>query len=456
VTKKITTRLLSRKDTGVFGLVRTVNPYTQQTIAHYRESSIEDVRAKIAELKRAQEKWKLDLHLRLDALKEARNRMESQLADLAVLMSTEMGKPVAQSEAEVKKCLLLFDYVIQNAPVMLAPEQIKTEAKKSYIRFDPLGAILLIMPWNFPSWQVMRAAVPALAAGNSVLLKHASIVSGSSLKFQEIFGLDVFKSVIARGNVAHDAIKYVDGVSVTGSTEVGSKVGEEAGRELKKVVLELGGSDPFIVLDSAGVEQAVKNCAFARMQNNGQSCIASKRFIVQEKIYDDFYKGMKEEFSKVPIGDPLDKKTFLGPLSSKEQKDTVDGQLEQLKSLGKVETLAETPKGNFVSPTIVQTDGLYDGEVFGPVAILKKFRTSEEAVRLANETPFGLAASIWGDPEKAEKLVPHVEAGMVFINKIVASDPRLPFGGVKKSGLGSELSRYGMLEFTAKRTVWVA
>ena len=437
-------------------MVKTVNPYTQQTVADYRESTLDDVRSKISELRRVQQEWKLDLDSRLEALKQARKRLESQMAELAVLMSTEMGKPVSQSEAEIKKSILLFDYVIQNAPAMIANEQVKTEAKKSYIRFDPLGTILLIMPWNYPAWQVMRAAVPALAVGNSVLLKHASIVSGSSLKFEEIFGVDAFKSVIARGNVAHDAIKYVDGVSVTGSTEVGAAVGEEAGRELKKVVLELGGSDPFIVLDSAGVENAVKNCAFARMQNNGQSCIASKRFIVQEDIYNEFYKGMKEEFAKVPIGDPLDKKTFLGPLSSKEQKDTVEGQLQELKSLGKVETLADTPKGNFVSPTIAQTDRLYDGEVFGPVAILKKFRKTEEAIALANETPYGLGASIWGDPDAAEKLVPQIEAGMVFINKIVASDPRVPFGGVKKSGLGSELSRYGMLEFTAKRAVWVA
>jgi len=437
-------------------LVKTVNPYTQQTVADYRDSTLDDVRSKIAELRRVQQEWKLDLDSRLEALKQARQRLESQMAELAVLMSTEMGKPVSQSEAEIKKSILLFDYVIQNAPAMIAPEQVKTEAKKSYIRFDPLGTILLIMPWNYPAWQVMRAAVPALAVGNSVLLKHASIVSGSSLKFEEIFGVDAFKSVIARGNVAHDAIKYVDGVSVTGSTEVGAAIGEEAGRELKKVVLELGGSDPFIVLDSDGVENAVKNCAFARMQNNGQSCIASKRFIVQEDIYNEFYKGMKEEFAKVPIGDPLDKKTFLGPLSSKEQKDTVEGQLQELKSLGKVETLADTPKGNFVSPTIAQTDRLYDGEVFGPVAILKKFRKTEEAIALANETPYGLGASIWGDPDAAEKLVPQIEAGMVFINKIVASDPRVPFGGVKKSGLGYELSRYGMLEFTAKRAVWVA
>jgi succinate-semialdehyde dehydrogenase/glutarate-semialdehyde dehydrogenase len=437
-------------------LVKTVNPYTEQVIAEYPESNLEDVKAKITELKRAQENWKLDLDKRLDALKQARRRLESGLTDLAALMSSEMGKPVAQSESELKKCLLLFDYTIENVAAMTAPEHIKTEARKSYVRFDPLGTIFLIMPWNFPAWQVMRAAVPALAVGNAVLLKHASIVSGSSLKFEEIFGLDAFKSVIARGDVARAAIKYVDGVSLTGSTEAGSRVAEEAGKELKKVVLELGGSDPFIVLDSAGVEQAVKNCAFARMQNNGQSCIASKRFIVQENIYDRFFRGMKEEFSRVKIGDPLDKNTFLGPLSSREQKQTVDEQLKQLRSLGKVHALADGLEENFIAPTIVQTESLFDGEVFGPVAILKKFRTTDEAVKLANETPFGLGASVWGEPEEAEKLVPDIEAGMVFINKIVASDPRLPFGGVKKSGIGSELSRYGMLEFTAKRTIYVA
>jgi acyl-CoA reductase-like NAD-dependent aldehyde dehydrogenase len=366
-----------------------------------------------------------------------------------------MGKPVSQSETEVKKCIWLIDYLAENAGAMLAPEHVKTDAKKSYIRFDPLGTILLIMPWNFPAWQVMRAAVPALAAGNAVLLKHASIVSGSSLKLEEIFGLDVFKSTVARGDVALNAIKYVDGVSFTGSTEIGARIAETAGREIKKVVLELGGSDPFIVLDSTNLEDAVKNCTFARIQNNGQSCIASKRFIVHEKVYDSFYKGMKEEFSKVRIGDPLDKNTFLGPLSSKEQKEIVADQVRELKQVGQIDVLADGLEGNFIPPTIVRTDALYDQEVFGPVAILKKFNTNEEAVALANETPYGLGASVWGKPEEAERLVPSIETGMVFINKIVASDPRLPFGGVKKSGLGSELSRYGLLEFTSKRTVWV-
>jgi acyl-CoA reductase-like NAD-dependent aldehyde dehydrogenase len=435
--------------------VKTFNPYTEKTLHEYKEDSLEDIKVKIAGLRKAQQLWKLDIAERLAKLKEVRKRFESNAKELAQLMSTEMGKSVTQSESELKKCLGTIDYIAENAGGMLAEEHVKTEAKKSYVRFDPLGVVFLIMPWNFPAWQFIRAAIPAMAAGNAVLLKHASIVTGTSLKLQEIIGLDVFKSIVARGPVALEAIKYTDGVSLTGSTEVGEMVAAEAGKQLKKVVLELGGSDPYIVLDGSNLEQAVKNCAFARMQNNGQSCIASKRFIVHEGVFEQFYKGMKEEFSKVKIGDPLDSNTFLGPLSSKEQKDIVVEQVKKLKTLGHVEELVQGLRGNFIPPTVARVEPLFDQEVFGPVAVLKKFKTTNEAVTIANETPFGLGASIWGDAEAAEKLVPSIEAGLVFINKIVASDPRLPFGGVKKSGIGSELSRYGLLEFTTKRTIWV-
>jgi len=435
--------------------VKTVNPYTEKTLHEYKEDSIEDIKSKIAGLRKAQQLWKSDLAERLTKLKEVRKRFEASAKELAQLMSTEMGKAVTQSEAELKKCMWTIDYITENAEEMLAPEHIKTEAKKSYVRFDPLGVVFLIMPWNFPAWQFIRAAIPAMAAGNAVLLKHASIVSGTSLKLQDTIGLDVFKSTVARGPVALEAIKFADGVSLTGSTEVGEMVAAEAGKQLKKVVLELGGSDPYIILDGSNLDQAVKNCVYARMQNNGQSCIASKRFIVQESVFDQFYKGMKEEFSKVRIGDPLDNNTFLGPLSSKDQKEIVAGQVNKLKTMGQVEELAQGLKGNFIPPTVARVEPLFDEEVFGPVAVLKKFRTPNEAVNIANETPFGLGASVWGDADAAEKLVPSIEAGMVFINKVVASDPRLPFGGVKKSGIGSELSRYGLLEFTSKRTIWV-
>ncbi|HUK28820.1 MAG TPA: aldehyde dehydrogenase family protein [Candidatus Acidoferrales bacterium] len=435
--------------------ITTINPYTRKVLAEYRAETLDEVKAKISKLRVAQKEAKLDIDRRLDILKQMRRRMESSLPELSKLMSQEMGKSVTQSEAEVKKCITTVDYIVENARQFLSPEQVETEAKKSYVRFDPLGVVLLVMPWNFPAWQVIRAAVPAIAAGNSILLKHASLVSGTSLKLEEIFGCDLFKSTLTRGDVATGVVKFVDGVSLTGSTEVGSKVGEEAGRQLKKVVLELGGSDPYIVLDRTNLQEAVKNCAFARLQNNGQSCIASKRFLVHESVYDDFHKGMKEAFSNVKIGDPLDKSTFLGPLSSADQKQTVVDQVQKLRSLGAVEELATGLEGNFVPPTIASTNALFDEEVFGPVAVLKKFKTDEELIKLANETPFGLGASVWGDAQAAERLVPDIEAGMVFINKIVASDPRLPFGGVKQSGVGSELSRYGILEFTSKRTVWI-
>lgn len=435
--------------------ITTLDPYTQKTLCEYREEDIEDVRTKIVGLKQAQRDWSGNLDRRLEALKGVRSRLQSNLKDLSVLMSSEMGKVVTQSEAEVNKCIWLIDYILENAPNMLAHEHVRTEAKKSYIRLDPLGVILLIMPWNFPAWQVFRAAVPALASGNAVMLKHASLVSGTSQKIEEIFSLDVFKSIIARGQTATAAVKFVDGVSLTGSDDTGSKVAEEAGKHLKKYVLELGGSDPYIVLDSANLQDAIKNSAFARLQNNGQSCIASKRFIVHERVYDDFYKGMKDAFSNITIGSPLDHTTFLGPLSSAEQKKTVMNQVTQLRSLGSVEELASGLSGNFVPPTIVRTDALFTEEVFGPVALLKKFKTTKEAILLANETPYGLGASIWGDAEQAEKMIPNIEAGLVSINKIVASDPRLPFGGIKNSGVGTELSRYGLLEFTSKRSVWI-
>jgi succinate-semialdehyde dehydrogenase/glutarate-semialdehyde dehydrogenase len=436
-------------------VIRTVNPYSGETLQEYPEESLEHVKSKISDLKNAQRSWRLSLDRRIEALKEIRNRFDSNSTRLAKLMSEEMGKPISQSESEVKKCIWLMDVVVEKAAEFLQPESVRTEARKSYVRFDPLGTLLFIMPWNFPAWQVMRAAVPALAAGNAVLLKHASMVTGTSLMLQELIGLDVFKSVVTRGEVAASTIAYVDGVSLTGSTTTGSSVAAEAGRHIKKVVLELGGSDPFIVLEDADMTQTLKGATFGRLQNNGQSCIASKRFIVHDSVYDDFYRGLKEEFSKVEIGDPLVGSTFLGPLSSGVQKETVSSQINVLKSLGKVETLSEVNHGNFVPPTIVRTDAKFDEEVFGPVAIVKRFHSKQEAVELANETPFGLGASIWGNEEKAEALATMIEAGMVFINKVVASDPRLPFGGVKKSGIGRELARYGMLEFTNVKTVWV-
>ncbi len=435
--------------------ITTVNPYTEKPIKSYAEESIEDVAAKAREIRREQTSWGKDIDARISYFKHVlKPNLARKEKEMAELMTEEMGKPISQSVAEVKKCGKLVDYAAENMEEILRPEPIPTEAWKSYVRFDPLGVVLLVMPWNYPFWQVFRAAIPALAAGNGVILKHAGLVTGSSLGIEEVMDTPLFKSTIISGSRALKAVEYVDGVSFTGSTAVGADIAQAAGRELKKAVLELGGSDPFIVLKSADLERTAKNAAYARLQNGGQSCIASKRFIVHESVYNDFHKLMKEEFSSVVVGDPRSEKTFLGPVSSKSQASTVNQQIAELKTIGEVDVMGES-KGNFIAPTIARTVGRFDEEVFGPVALLKKFRTNEEAIAMANETPFGLGSSIWGDADEAEALVPEVEAGMVFVNKIVASDPRVPFGGVKRSGLGRELSKFGFREFTNVKTTWV-
>ncbi len=434
--------------------ISTFNPFTEKELGRYKVASLEDVKETIRNLKENQLKWRENIDKRIDMLKESKKNFEKNVESLATLMSSEMGKPISQSIAEVQKTLRLFDYYIENGEKFLENEYIHTEAKKSYIRFDPLGVIIIIMPWNFPLWQVARAAIPALLAGNAVLLKHASIVSGSSLKIQELFNLDTFRSTITTGKIIDDAIKFSDGVSFTGSTAAGSIIAAEAGKNIKKFVMELGGSDPYIVLDSSNIDEAVKNSVYARLQNNGQSCIASKRFLINDSIYDEFSRRMLEEYSRVKVGDQLDKDTYIGPLSSVSQKDIITKQLKELKSMGTVISTGDN-FGNVIRPALVKMDKDYGEEVFGPVAMLSRFKTIDEAIKLANDTPYGLGCSIWGDPDNAEKLVPYIESGTVSINKIVASDPRLPFGGTKKSGIGRELSRYGILEFTNIKTVWV-
>ena len=434
--------------------ISTFNPYTGSELGKYKITDIEDVRAIISELKGNQLTWRVDFDKRIDMLRESRNNFEKNSENLATLMSSEMGKPISQSLAEVKKTLWLFDYYLENGEKFLSNEYVQTEAKKSYIRFDPLGVIIIIKPWNFPLWQVVRAAIPALLAGNSVMLKHASIVSGTSLKIQELFNLETFKSVITTGKIIDDAIKYSDGVSFTGSTDAGSIIAAEAGRNIKKFVMELGGSDPYIVLDSSNFDEAVKNSVYARLQNNGQSCIASKRFLVHQDLYDEFTKRMFQEYSAVKVGDQLNKDTYVGPLSSSSQKEIIDKQMAELKTMGTVMATGEN-YGNVVRPTIIKMNRDYGEEVFGPIAMVKGFKTMEEAIKLANDTPYGLGCSIWGNSEKAESMAPYIDSGTVSINKIVASDPRLPFGGTKKSGIGRELSRYGILEFTNIKTVWV-
>ena len=434
----------------------TRNPYTGKILESYDADTREDALGKIRQCRIAQVDWKKSLEERIDYFKDVlKPNFERKTDELATIMTEEMGKPISQSISEVKKSIRLIEYLIENARSIYSEEDVKTEASRSYVRFDPIGMVMCIEPWNFPVWQVARAAFPAMIAGNGIVLKHASIVTGVSLELQEIIDSPIFKSLLVDGKTATSLIREVDGVAFTGSTPVGSGIAAEAGKELKKVVMELGGSDPFIVLNSANLESAAKAATTGRLQNNGQSCIASKRFLVQDGVYDKFKELVQKEFSNVVKGDPKDKETYLGPLSSDDQKKSVESQIKYLQSRGKVEFLGEA-EGNIIPPVLAELDEDYQEEIFGPVAVLRKFKTYDEAVRIANETPYGLGASIWGERTEAGKLVGDIESGMVFINSIVFSDPRLPFGGVKKSGLGRELSKYGCREFTNIKTVWVS
>jgi acyl-CoA reductase-like NAD-dependent aldehyde dehydrogenase len=435
--------------------IKTVNPYNGREIQEYEEFSKDHVREMVSTIRSGQRTWGADMDSRVDYFKNVlKPNLLKRREELGKLISMEMGKPLSQSLAEIDKCIKLVDYALESFREFLEPEFVKTEGNKTYVRFDPLGVIFIIMPWNFPLWQVMRAAVPAMFAGNAVVLKHASIVTGTSMMIEEIFESEMFRSIPVGGSKAQDLIKYFDGVSFTGSTQAGINIAEEAARNLKKTVLELGGSDPFIVLQSANVSEAAENAVYARLQNNGQSCIASKRFIVHENVFDEFREKLARNFSAVKIGDPLDRDTYLGPLSSSSQAKIVKDQISDLKKIGTVESFGKI-EDNIIPPTIAEVSKSYQDEVFGPVAILMKFRDNQEALKLANDVPFGLGSSIWGNSEEAELLAPKIEAGMVFINKIVASDPRVPFGGVKRSGIGRELSKYGLKEFTNIKTVWV-
>lgn len=435
--------------------IETYNPFTEEKISEYEEFSISQVRELVLSVKEKQKSWAVNRDERIDYLRNTlRKNLERNREKLANLMSTEMGKPITQSLAEIDKCLRLVDYACSSYVKHLENEEVQTEAKSSYVRFDPIGTVLLIMPWNFPLWQVMRAAVPAMLAGNGIILKHASIVSGSSLAIEEIFDSDVFRSIILSGKAVGEIIKDVDGVSLTGSADAGRSVASEAGKHLKKTVLELGGSDPFIVLKSANLEEAAENAVFGRLQNNGQSCIASKRILVQSDIYEEFVRIFSEKLERVKKGDPLKAETFLGPVSSREQRSIVRDQIDKLSKIGKVKALGDT-SGVIIPPTLAEVDKPFYEEVFGPVAIVKRFKSDEEALKLANDTPYGLGCSIWGDPGVVEKMIPRIEAGMVFVNKVVMSDPRIPFGGIKESGFGRELSKFGVREFTNIKTVWI-
>ncbi|HZH90561.1 MAG TPA: NAD-dependent succinate-semialdehyde dehydrogenase [Pyrinomonadaceae bacterium] len=396
--------------------------------------------------------------------------LETEKDRFARLMTAEMGKPLQAARDEAAKCALVCRYYAEHARGFLADEEVETSASRSFIRYEPVGAVLAVMPWNFPFWQVFRFAAPALMAGNVGLLKHASNVPQCALAIEEIFRRagfieGAFQTLLLDagqvGRVLDDA--RVAAATLTGSERAGSEVASRAGKAIKKTVLELGGSDPFIVMPTADFEAAARTAVKARTINNGQSCIAAKRFIVHADVYDEFARRFVAGMAALKVGDPADEATQVGPLATASILEELDEQVRKSVEAGaRVLTGGERVRraGNYYAPTVLadipKNSPAYAEEFFGPVALLFRARSLEEAIELANDTTFGLGASAWtNDASERARFIEEIEAGAVFINAMVASDPRMPFGGVKRSGYGRELGEFGIREFVNIKTVWI-
>ena len=451
--------------------IESVNPATGEVLERFEPTSPAALDGALACAERAFEDWRRrPVGERCARLTAAARLLREHKGAHARTMALEMGKPVLQGEEEVEKCAWACEFYAEHAPAMLAAEPHPTEATRSYVRFDPLGPVLAIMPWNFPFWQVMRFAAPALAAGNTAVLKHASNVPRAALALAALFRdagcpEGVFTTVLVGPEVVPTLIadRRIRGVTLTGSEHAGSRVAEMAGRHLKKTVLELGGSDPFIVLADADVDGAARTAASARLVNSGQSCIAAKRFLVVAAVAERFTDALVDEMRRRRVGEPLARETEVGPQARADLRDVLHRQVEASVTRGGTVLLGgrvPAGRGAFYLPTVLSAvaPGMpaFDEETFGPVAAVVRVPDEAEAIRAANASAFGLGASLWtSDLDRAERLAAEIEAGLVFVNAQVRSDPRLPFGGVKHSGYGRELSTYGLREFTNVKTVWV-
>jgi succinate-semialdehyde dehydrogenase/glutarate-semialdehyde dehydrogenase len=452
--------------------IQSLNPATGEVLRTFDPTPAGEVQQCLARAHAAFAEWRgASFGERSQRMRAAARVLRARRAELARLMTLEMGKPIAQAEAEVDKCAWVSDYYAEHARALLAVDPRETDASKSYVRFDPLGVILAVMPWNFPFWQVFRFAAPALMAGNVAILKHASNVPQCALAIDAVFReamcpAGVFSTVLVGSSAVASLLgdPRVAAATLTGSERAGMAIAAEAGRHLKKTVLELGGSDPFIVLDDADIAVAASSAADARLVNSGQSCIAAKRFIVHEAIAEPFARRFADELSARRMGDPLARETQVGPQARVDLRDALHRQVEESIARGAQRLLGgEVPSGGgaFYPPTLLAAvdKGMpaFDEETFGPVAALIRAKDDADAVRIANDTPFGLGASVWTeDRERAERLAADIEAGSVFVNGIVKSDPRLPFGGIKKSGYGRELAEFGIREFVNVKSVWIA
>ena len=447
--------------------ITTVNPATGEDIANYSPMDKNQVFDLVGKAKRAYPEWKKDYEKRKGYVYNLVEYLKKNKTELAKVATSEMGKPLKESIGEVEKCAWALEFYADHGDSFLSDEVLNTDARKSFLTFEPLGVIGSIMPWNFPYWQALRFAAPCLMAGNVIVMKPSRVTMQSGIEIEKAFtesGMPdgIFQTVVGSVESANHLIDSdVNAVTFTGSTNAGAKVGERAARNLKKCVLELGGSDPFIVLDDAIIEKAAEGAVKGRFINCGQSCVASKRFFVGKNIAEEFTELFIKKASQLKIGDPMSIETDIGPLSSKDGLETISGIVEDAKEKGAEILLGGSQiegKGFFYKPTILRNVKsnmrIAQEETFGPVAPITIVENESEAVKLANESEFGLGASIWTkDLAKADKMSRRIESGIVSVNNVVISDPRIPFGGIKHSGFGRELSRYGMLEFVNLKAV---
>ena len=452
--------------------MKSINPATGELIRKYETHSNEQALSIVSKSGEAWIDWKsTDFSLRSKKMKRAAFILREQNEELAQLMTLEMGKVIHEARAEIEKCAWVCEFYADNAESFLADEMVETNASKSFVSFEPLGIVLAVMPWNFPFWQVFRFAAPALMAGNAAVLKHASNVPGCALAIENIFikaGFpeNLFRTLMISASQVESVIMnpHIRAVTLTGSEAAGMNVAAIAGRALKKTVLELGGSDPFIVLEDADIDKCVTTAVNARMINNGQSCIAAKRFIVVESRLKEFETKKAEIMSTLLVGDPLLADTQVGPLARADLRDELHEQVKASLDDGARLLLGGKSipgPGFFYEPTVISDVrrgmSLYHEETFGPVSAIIPVKDAEQAIEVANDSEFGLGGSLWtNDLVRGEKLARQVESGAVFVNGMTVSDPRLPFGGIKRSGYGRELSYFGIREFTNIKSIWIA
>lgn len=448
-------------------MIESINPYNGEVIDKFKELTKTEIDQKLEKADKRFHSWrKTSFNERSDLMMKAAEELKKNKQEYAREMSLEMGKPITQAISEIEKCAWACEYYAENAEKHLSAKSIKTDADRSFVSYEPLGTVLAVMPWNYPYWQVFRFAAPALMAGNIGVLKHASRVMRCGNNIQKIFERagfpeGCFQNLVIGSSKIDDIIrdKRVKAVTLTGSKPAGAAVASTAGEEIKKSVLELGGSNALVVFENANLEETIKTCVMARYQNTGQSCIAGKRLLLQESIADEFMEEFVKQVRELKSGDPLEEDTFIGPLARVDLAEDLEKQINDSVKKGAKVILGGKRDKAYLEPTIVENVTpdmpMFKEETFGPAIGVTRFKNEDEAVDLVNQSDFGLGVSIFTqDMDFAENLYPRFEDGAVFVNELVKSDPRLPFGGTKISGYGRELSKDGIQEFVNKKTVY--